>query len=101
MLCCAGMYRSGRPRPRASAKATRTLSNQGDWEGTPPSLLRVAEVQSAPTYWTAAGATPSDVARRHASSLPAHSAAQGLAARVRTPEAVVASTPRASATSAP
>ena len=42
---------------------------QGDWEGTPPSPPRVAEVQSAPTYWTAVGAIPSVSARRHASSL--------------------------------
>ena len=81
MLCCASPYRSGRPRPRASANATRTLSTHGDWEGTPPSHPRVAEVQSAPTYWTGAGATPSDAARRPASSLPAHSTAQGLEAR--------------------
>ena len=42
VLCYARTYRSGRPRPRASAKATCTLSTQGDWEGTPPSQLRVA-----------------------------------------------------------
>ena len=54
-----------------------------------------------PDVLDAAAPTPSDAARCHASSLPAHSAAQGLAARVRTPEAAVASTPRASATSAP
>ena len=101
MLCCIGTYRLGRPRPRASAKATLTLSTQGDWEGTPSSLPRVAEVQSAPTYWTAAGATPSVSARRHASSLPAHSVAHGLAARVKTPQATVARTPAVSATSAP
>ena len=101
MLCCAGTYKLARPHPRAAAKATRTLSPQGDWEWTPLSQPRVAEVQSAPAYWIAAGKTPSDVARRHASSLPAHSVAQGLAAPVMTPEATVARTPAASATSAP
>ena len=49
MLCLAGTYRSQRLRPRASAKANRTLITQGDWEGTPPSLPRVAKEQSAPT----------------------------------------------------
>ena len=64
VLCCAGTYTSGRLRPRALAKATQTLSTEGDWEGMPQSLPRVAEVQSAPTYWTAAEATPSVSATR-------------------------------------
>ena len=48
--CCACTYRSGLKRPSASAKAARTRSTQGDWQGTPPSRPRVAEEQSAPTY---------------------------------------------------
>ena len=96
-----GHIQVGAAGPKASAKATRTLSTQGECEGTSPSLPRVAEVQSAPTYSTAAGATPNDAASCHASSLPAHSVAHGWAVRVKTPEAAVARTPWASATSAP
>ena len=73
----------------------------GGREGTPPSPTRMAEVQSTPTYWIAARETPSVLVRGHASSLPTHSAAHGLAARVRTPQAMVARIPAASATSAP